>query len=129
MAVLVRKKQKLSRFTEVLFGRETDIPILIIICFFCLGQVESTSADKAKKIKEQFEKKLSDLQNEAKKMQAAKKEHAKLVKNQSHYEKQLKTLQHEMGEMKKTKVSLKPEFLRLPLKQFAGRKNNGTIMP
>lgn len=62
-------------------------------------------------------------------MQAAKKEHAKLVKNQSHYEKQLKTLQHEMGEMKKTKVSMKPEFLKLPLKQFAGRKNNGTIMP
>lgn len=39
-------------------------------------------------------------------MQAAKKEHAKLVKNQSHYEKQLRTLQHELAEMKKTKVSL-----------------------
>ena len=46
------------------------------------------------------------MQNELKKFKAAQKEHAKLVKNQSHYEKQLKTLQHELGEMKKTKVDL-----------------------
>lgn len=46
------------------------------------------------------------MQNELKKFKAAQKEHAKLVKNQSHYEKQLKTLQHELGEMKKTKVCL-----------------------
>ena len=64
------------------------------------------TSEQSKKIKEQFERKLNDMQNELKKFKAAQKEHAKLVKNQSHYEKQLKTLQHELGEMKKTKVGL-----------------------
>ncbi|XP_064602279.1 kinesin-like protein KIF21A isoform X2 [Liolophura sinensis] len=98
----IQYEEKLTQLQAKI--RETEIERDTVLAN--LGQVESTSADKAKKIKEQFEKKLSDLQNEAKKMQAAKKEHAKLVKNQSHYEKQLKTLQHEMGEMKKTKVRL-----------------------
>ena len=70
------------------------------------GSVESQSSDKVKKVKVEFEKKLTGLQNDLKKLQAAKKEHAKMLKNQSHYEKQLKTLQHELGEMKKTKVCL-----------------------
>jgi len=73
---------------------------------FCItDQVETVSTDKVKKVKQEYEKKLTYLQTDLKKMQAAKKEHAKLVKNQSHYEKQLKTLQHELGEMKKTKVT------------------------
>lgn len=71
-----------------------------------IGSVESQSSDKVKKVKVEFEKKLTGLQNDLKKLQAAKKEHAKMLKNQSHYEKQLKTLQHELGEMKKTKVKL-----------------------
>ena len=44
------------------------------------------------------------MQTELKKLNAAKKEHAKLIRNNSHTEKQLKTLQHELAEMKKTKV-------------------------
>ncbi|XP_071100198.1 kinesin-like protein KIF21A isoform X1 [Haliotis cracherodii] len=71
-----------------------------------VGQLESESNDKQKKVKDEFAKKLTDLQLELKKMQAAKREHAKMVRNQSHFEKQLKTLQHEMQEMKKTKVRL-----------------------
>ncbi|XP_046546034.1 kinesin-like protein KIF21A isoform X3 [Haliotis rubra] len=71
-----------------------------------VGQLESVSNEKQKKVKDEFAKKLGDLQMELKKMQAAKREHAKMVRNQSHFEKQLKTLQHEMQEMKKTKVRL-----------------------
>ncbi|XP_021347987.1 kinesin-like protein KIF21A [Mizuhopecten yessoensis] len=71
-----------------------------------INQVSTTNQDQVKKVKVEFEKKLSILTTDLKKMQAAKKDHAKLVKNQSHYEKQLKTLQHELGEMKKTKVRL-----------------------
>lgn len=71
-----------------------------------INQVSTTNQDQVKKVKMEFEKKLTNLQTDLKKMQAAKKDHAKLVKNQSHYEKQLKTLQHELGEMKKTKVRL-----------------------
>jgi len=61
--------------------------------------------EETKKVKDKYERQLNEMQVELKKLNAAKKEHAKLVKNQSHYERQLKTLQHELGEMKKTKVS------------------------
>ena len=73
---------------------------------FLTGSVETMTEEKAKKVKQQYEKKLSDMQNEMKKLQAAKKEHAKLIKNQATYEKQLKTLQKDLADMKKTKVRL-----------------------
>ncbi len=69
------------------------------------------SQEKAKKIKQQYEKKLNDMQSELKKLQAAKREHAKLVKNQAVYERQLKTLQRDLSDMKKTKVGIKLLFL------------------
>ena len=73
---------------------------------FLTGSVETMTEEKTKKVKQQYEKKLSDMQNEMKKLQAAKKEHAKLIKNQATYEKQLKTLQKDLADMKKTKVRL-----------------------
>lgn len=72
--------------------------------FYVLGDVESHSQEQANKVREEFEKKLNDMQNELKKLEAAKKEHTKLIRNQSHYEKQFKTLQHDLSEMKKLKV-------------------------
>ena len=42
---------------------------------------------------------------EMKKLQSAKREHAKLVRSQGQYERQVKTLKSEVTEMKKTKVS------------------------
>ncbi|KAL4225702.1 Kinesin-like protein kif21b [Mactra antiquata] len=86
---------------------------------------ETNKSENSKKVKETYERKLNDMQNELKKLQAAKKEHAKLVKNQSHYEKQLKTLQHELGEMKKTKVRLMKQMKEDAdkNKQFVARKN------
>ncbi|XP_064634867.1 kinesin-like protein KIF21A isoform X2 [Lineus longissimus] len=71
-----------------------------------LGKVEVSSGDQVKKVKSQYQKKLDEMQAEVKKLQAAKKEHSKLLRNQAHYEKQLKTLQHDLTEMKKTKVRL-----------------------
>ena len=71
---------------------------------FLTGSVETMTEEKTKKVKQQYEKKLSDMQNEMKKLQAAKKEHAKLIKNQATYEKQLKTLQKDLADMNKTKV-------------------------
>ena len=44
------------------------------------------------------------MQNELKKLQAAKKEHAKLLRNQVQNGKQIKQLQFDLGDMKKTKV-------------------------
>ncbi|XP_071389232.1 kinesin-like protein KIF21A, partial [Centroberyx affinis] len=71
-----------------------------------MGSVESGSDDKARKIKAEYEKKLSVMNKELQKLQSAQKEHARLLKNQSQYERQLKKLQMDVTEMKKTKVRL-----------------------
>uniref|UniRef100_A0A3B4UGC7 Kinesin family member 21A n=1 Tax=Seriola dumerili TaxID=41447 RepID=A0A3B4UGC7_SERDU len=71
-----------------------------------MGTVESGTEEKAKKIKVEYERKLSSMNKELQKLQSAQKEHARLLKNQSQYEKQLRKLQQDVTEMKKTKVSL-----------------------
>uniref|UniRef100_UPI0037E86E9A kinesin-like protein KIF21A n=1 Tax=Semicossyphus pulcher TaxID=241346 RepID=UPI0037E86E9A len=71
-----------------------------------MGSVESGTEEKAKKIKAEYERKLSSMNKELQKLQSAQKEHARLLKNQSQYEKQLKKLQLDVTEMKKTKVAL-----------------------
>ncbi|XP_040001792.1 kinesin-like protein KIF21A isoform X2 [Xiphias gladius] len=71
-----------------------------------VGSVESGTEERAKKIKAEYEKKLSSMNKELQKLQSAQKEHARLLKNQSQYEKQLKKLQQDVTEMKKTKVAL-----------------------
>uniref|UniRef100_A0A4W6E4V5 Kinesin family member 21A n=1 Tax=Lates calcarifer TaxID=8187 RepID=A0A4W6E4V5_LATCA len=71
-----------------------------------MGSVESGTEEKAKRIKVEYEKKLSSMNKELQKLQSAQKEHARLLKNQSQYEKQLKKLQLDVTEMKKTKVAL-----------------------
>nr|XP_020457048.1 kinesin-like protein KIF21A isoform X2 [Monopterus albus] len=71
-----------------------------------MGSVESGTEEKAKKIKTEYEKKLSSMNKELQKLQSAQREHARLLKNQSQYEKQLKKLQQDVAEMKKTKVGL-----------------------
>lgn len=81
---------------------------LFIYCRCCIfsDSVESGSEDKTRKIKAEYEKKLSVMNKELQKLHSAQKEHARLLKNQSQYEKQLKKLQMDVAEMKKTKVSL-----------------------
>lgn len=71
----------------------------------CPGSVESGTEEKAKRIKTEYERKLSSMNKELQKLQSAQKEHARLLKNQSQYEKQLKKLQLDVTEMKKTKVN------------------------
>nr|XP_057932658.1 kinesin-like protein KIF21A isoform X3 [Doryrhamphus excisus] len=71
-----------------------------------MSSVETGSDDKARKIKMEYEKKLSLMNKELQKLQSAQKEHARLLKNQSQYEKQLRKLQSDVTEMKKTKVRL-----------------------
>nr|XP_046234853.1 kinesin-like protein KIF21A isoform X2 [Scatophagus argus] len=71
-----------------------------------MGSVESGTEEKAKRIKSEYERKLSSMNKELQKLQSAQKEHARLLKNQSQYEKQLKKLQLDVTEMKKTKVAL-----------------------
>merc|ERR1712228_802431 len=62
--------------------------------------------DQINKIKKDYQEKLDKLQGEVKKLQAAKKEHAKLLKSQGQYEKQLTKLKSDVLEMKRAKVKL-----------------------
>ncbi|KAL6106293.1 kif21a [Pungitius sinensis] len=71
-----------------------------------MNTVETGTDDKSRKIKAEYEKKLSVMNKELQKLQSAQKEHARLLKNQSQYEKQLRKLQVDVAEMKKTKVRL-----------------------
>uniref|UniRef100_A0A1A8G354 Kinesin family member 21A n=1 Tax=Nothobranchius korthausae TaxID=1143690 RepID=A0A1A8G354_9TELE len=71
-----------------------------------MNSMESGTDDKTRKIKVEYEKKLSIMNKELQKLQSAQKEHARLLKNQSQYEKQLKKLQVDVAEMKRTKVRL-----------------------
>ncbi|CAH1785793.1 unnamed protein product [Owenia fusiformis] len=64
------------------------------------------SSEKVAKVRDEFKKKLNDLQSDLKKMSAATKEHAKLVKNNTSYQMQLKTATKELSDMKKLKVKL-----------------------
>lgn len=76
------------------------------MCLILSASVETGTEDKARKIKAEYEKKLSVMNKELHKLQSAQKEHARLLKNQSQYEKQLRKLQMDVAEMKKTKVRL-----------------------
>lgn len=56
-------------------------------------------------MRDEYERKLNDMQKEMKKLQTAKKEHSKMLRNQSQYESQIKTLRSEVMDMKRVKVS------------------------
>ncbi|GFO28017.1 kinesin-like protein, partial [Plakobranchus ocellatus] len=84
--------------------RETEMERDKVLCN--IEKMNHPTADGSKKVKQEYEKKLSNLQDELKKLQAEQRKHAKIQKNNSQYERHLKTLQHEIVEMKKTKVRL-----------------------
>ncbi|XP_053881274.1 kinesin-like protein KIF21B [Malaclemys terrapin pileata] len=71
-----------------------------------LSTMECYTEEKANKIKADYEKRLKEMNRELQKLQAAQKERARLLKNQSRYERELKKLQAEVAEMKKAKVAL-----------------------
>lgn len=71
-----------------------------------LGGHHQEPTEKVKKIRDDYERKLHEMQKELKRLQTAKKEHARLLKNQSHHEMQLKSLKNELSDMKRAKVKL-----------------------
>ncbi|XP_034946309.1 kinesin-like protein KIF21A isoform X2 [Chelonus insularis] len=71
-----------------------------------LQQQTSPPTEKVKKLKDEYEKRLSAMQKEVKLLQSAKKEHAKLLKSQTENENRLRGLKNELAEMKRAKVKL-----------------------
>uniref|UniRef100_A0AAZ3SCS7 Kinesin motor domain-containing protein n=1 Tax=Oncorhynchus tshawytscha TaxID=74940 RepID=A0AAZ3SCS7_ONCTS len=71
-----------------------------------LMSMENYTEEKASRIKSDYEKRLKEMNRDLMKLQAAQKEHARLLKNQGRYERELKNLEQEVNEMKKAKVAL-----------------------
>ncbi|XP_055684227.1 kinesin-like protein KIF21A isoform X1 [Lutzomyia longipalpis] len=64
------------------------------------------SSDKVKKVREEYEKKLSDMQREMRKLQSAQKEHRRQQRELQMQEAQLKSLKSELAELKSNKIKL-----------------------
>jgi len=77
---------------------------MIMIMIYDAGNAETQREEKANHIRAEYEKRLSFMQAELRKLEAAKMEHLKLLRNQTHTEKQLKAYEHDLTEMKKLKV-------------------------
>ena len=73
---------------------------------YSLQQQPIPPTEKVKKLKDEYEKKLSAMQKEMSMLQSAKKEHARLLKSQTQNENRLKNLRNELAEMKRAKVKL-----------------------
>ncbi|XP_077429364.1 kinesin-like protein KIF21B isoform X2 [Vanacampus margaritifer] len=71
-----------------------------------LMSMENYTEETANRIKQEYEKRLKEMNRDLLKLQAAQKEHARLLKNQGRYERELKKLQAEVNEMKKAKVAV-----------------------
>ncbi|XP_015188090.1 PREDICTED: kinesin-like protein KIF21B isoform X4 [Polistes dominula] len=71
-----------------------------------LQQQPTQPTEKVKKLRDEYEKKISAMQKEMRLLQSAKKEHARLLKNQSQNETRLRGLRNELAEMKRAKVKL-----------------------
>lgn len=60
--------------------------------------------DKTKKVREEYERKINDMQKELKKLQMAQREHARQHREIQAQETQLRTLKYELSELKSVKV-------------------------
>ncbi|XP_055302873.1 kinesin-like protein KIF21B isoform X5 [Sitodiplosis mosellana] len=66
----------------------------------------SVTNDKTKKVREEYERKISDMQKELKKLQIAQREHARQHREIQAQETQLRTLKAELSELKSVKIKL-----------------------
>ena len=75
--------------------------------------------EKVKQVKQEYERKINNMQSELKKLQAAQKEHNKLMRERTQHERQLRSLKTDLAEMKKVKVRVrKIYFFRHLYKYF-----------
>lgn len=70
------------------------------------AQPDQNGSVNVKKIKEEYSKKITDMQKELKKLQVAQKEHSRLLKMHNQNENQLKSYKNELLEMKRAKVKV-----------------------
>lgn len=66
----------------------------------------TTNPDRTKKVRDEYERKISDMQKELKKLQMAQREHARQHREIQAQETQLRTLKSELAELKSAKIKL-----------------------
>lgn len=71
-----------------------------------LTESGSKTEENVKKIQEDYDKRIKSFQNDIRKLQEAKKEHATVMRNQAKYEQQLKKLRNEVQDMKRQRVTI-----------------------
>lgn len=85
-------------------GRNKKEIIFLIPSCGSSVSMENYTEEKANRVKQEYEKRLKEMNRDLLKLQAAQKEHTRLLKNQGRYERELKKLQLEVNDMKKAKV-------------------------
>lgn len=90
--------------------------VLLKKTIFNLGTQVNQPTEKVKRVKEEYERRITDMQREMKRLQAAQKEHSKLLRSQANCDNQIRAIKNELSDMKRTKVKLlhkmKEESLR-----------------
>lgn len=71
-----------------------------------VGVPNANTNDKAKKVKEEYERKINDMQKEMRKLQLAQREHARQHREIQAQDSQLRKLKSELSELKSTKIKL-----------------------
>ncbi|KAF9800403.1 hypothetical protein SFRURICE_016793 [Spodoptera frugiperda] len=71
-----------------------------------LASQASPPSEKLKRVKEEYERRVSSMSRELKRMQAAVREHTRLQRSQQHTAQQIATLRSELQNMKRDKVKL-----------------------
>lgn len=84
--------------------RERDQVLANMSASMSGGANSSVNTDKTKKVREEYERKISDMQKELKKLQIAQREHARQHREIQAQETQLRTLKAELNELKSVKV-------------------------
>lgn len=70
------------------------------------GTVANPNNEKVKKVREEYERKISDMQKELRKLQLAQREHARQHREIQAQDSQLRTLKSELTELKAAKIKL-----------------------
>lgn len=73
-----------------------------------VGSTNVNANDKTKKVKDEYERKISDMQKELRKLQLAQREHARQHREIQAQDSQLRKLKSELSELKSAKVSCLP---------------------
>ncbi|KAB7501765.1 Kinesin-like protein KIF21A [Armadillidium nasatum] len=99
-------KQKLIESLEATQRRLETMKFQVLANMKQNGPLGGSNDDRVKAVRQEYQKKLSQMEGEVKKLKVAQKEHAKLMKERSAHERQLKSLKAEMADMKRNKVKL-----------------------